>query len=106
MSSDEPGRYRLAPRALVDLEDIWRYTAEQWSLEQVDRYVDELTQVFQAIAALPMLARERTEFDPPVRIHVHGSHLVVYAVYDDHVAILRLLGGRQDWVAILNATEP
>ncbi len=106
MSSDEPRQYRLTPRALVDLEDIWRYTAEQWSIEQADRYVDELTQVFQAIAALPLLARERMEFDPPVRIHVHGSHLVVYTVYDDHVAILRLLGGRQDWVAILNATEP
>lgn len=105
MSFDEARPYRLTPRALVDLEDIWRYTAEAWSVERADRYTDELARVFETIAALPTLARERTEFDPPVRIHTHESHLIVYALADDYVAILRLLGGRQDWVSILKAAD-
>lgn len=105
MSSGRLVQYRLSPRAHADLDDIWRFSAETWSIEQADRYIDELVTVFETLAALPLLARERTEFDPPVRIHVHRSHLIVYVVRDDHVAVLRLLGSRQDWAAILNAIE-
>ena len=95
------GGYRLAPRALDDLDDVWRFSAETWSIEQADRYIDDLTRVFETIAAMPTLARERNAFTPPVRIHVHESHLVVYTIAGDHVVILRLLGGRQDWISIL-----
>lgn len=105
MSFDEARPYRLTPRALDDLEEIWRYTAETWSIIQADRYTDDLARVFETIATLPTLARERTEFDPPVRIHTHESHLIVYVLTDDHVVILRLLGGRQDWVSILKAAD-
>lgn len=105
MSFDEARPYRLTPRALEDLEEIWRYSAEIWSVMQADRYTDELARVFETIAALPTIARERTEFDPPVRIHTHESHLIVYVVAHDYVAILRLLGGRQEWVSILKAAD-
>lgn len=97
--------YRLAPRALADLDDIWRYSAETWSISQADRYLDDLVRMFDAIAAMPTLARERSEFTPPVRIHVHESHLIVYTIAEDHVSILRLLGGQQDWVSILKAAD-
>lgn len=105
MSSAEAKQYRLAPRALADLEDIWRYSAETWSIEQADRYIDELVRIFETIAAMPTLARERSEFTPPVRIHVHENNLIVYTATDDHIAILRLLGGRQDWISILKAAD-
>lgn len=103
MSSADPLRVQLSPKALEDLEDIWRYTAETWSIEQADTYVDALSHVFNIIAAMPTMARERLEFDPPVRIHVHQNHLIVYTAYDDHINVLRLLGGKQDWRAILRA---
>ncbi len=105
MLPGEAAGYRLTPAALADLDDIWRYSAETWSLSQADRYLDELVRVFEMIAAMPTLAREHREFDPPVRIHVYRSHLVIYAQADDHVAILRLLGGHQEWLAILKAAD-
>ena len=105
MSSSEPKSYRLSPRAVVDLEGIWRFTAETWSVDQADRYIDGLTRLFEIIAFMPTLARERSEFKPPVRIHVHEAHLIVYTVAEDHVAIQRLLGGRQDWTGILKASD-
>jgi hypothetical protein len=55
--------------------------------------------------AFSMLARERCELDPPVRIHVHTRHLIVYRIAEDHVAILRLLGARHDWVSMLKAAD-
>lgn len=105
MSSDETAPYRLTPQAIDDLDDIWRFTAETWSIEQADRYVDALTRVFEALAAFPTMTRERTEFDPPVRIHTHQGHLVVYTVAGEHMTVLRLLGGRQDWMTVLRASE-
>jgi toxin ParE1/3/4 len=105
MSSGNPGRYRLTPRALADLDDIWRFSAERWSVDHANGYVDELVRIFDLIAAVPTLARERREFTPPVRIHVHRAHLIVYLTEPDQILIVRLLGGRQDWAAILNAAD-
>jgi toxin ParE1/3/4 len=34
--------YRLSSRAEADLADIWVYSAEQWGIEQADRYLDAL----------------------------------------------------------------
>lgn len=105
MSSGEPRQYRLAPRALDDLDGIWRYSAETWSIEQADQYVDELVRMLESIAAMPSMARERGEFTPAVRIHAHEGHLIVYTIAEDHVVVLRLLGGRQDWMSILKAAD-
>ena len=105
MSSSKPTPYRLAPKAIEDMDAVWRYTAETWSLEQADAYIDGMTHAFQLIADMPKIARERTEFVPPVRIHVHQGHLVVYVLADGYVSVLRVLGGRQNWQAILQASE-
>ncbi|HEY0146486.1 MAG TPA: type II toxin-antitoxin system RelE/ParE family toxin [Methylovirgula sp.] len=111
MSSDESlscghtGGYRLTPRALDDLDDIWRFSAETWSIKQADRYIDELARVFETIAIMPTLARERNEFAPPVRIHPHESHLIVYTIEADHITILRSLGGQQEWISLLKAAD-
>jgi toxin ParE1/3/4 len=105
MSFGDRRSYRLAPRALADLDDIWRFSAEKWSIGQADRYIDELVETFEMISAMPTLARERAEFKPPVRIHVHESHLIVYIFAEEQVTILRLLGGQQDWISILKAAD-
>lgn len=106
MSSDKVLDYILAPKARADLEHIWRYTAEIWSVKQADKYVRELANAFKLIGSMPLMARERKEFTPPVRIHIHERLLIVYLAKDHHVEILRVLGGRQDWMSILNDAEP
>ena len=97
--------YRLTPAAQNDLEDIWLYTAQQWSMEQANRYCDLLEDTFQFLVSMPNMARERTEFNPPVRIHPNSNHLIVYRIEVDYLAILRVLGARQDWQAILRAID-
>jgi toxin ParE1/3/4 len=105
MSSGERRTYRLSPRARDDLEEIWRYTAEIWSVAQADAYINDLAQVFETTCDFPTLARLRTEFTPPVRIHPHESHLVVYEAAEAEIVVLRVLGGRQDWISILTAAD-
>ena len=96
---------RLTPAAQEDIENIWMYTAQTWSVGQAERYTDALEETFDRLLAMPEMARERTEFDPPVRIHPSGEHIIVYRIEHDHLAILRILGGRQDWLTILSVVD-
>lgn len=97
--------FRLTPAARNDLEDIWLYTAQQWSFQQADRYTDILEDTFERLLFMPEMARERPEFDPPVRIHPSAEHLILYRVEEDHLVILRVLGAGQDWHAILRSVD-
>ncbi|MDM7978766.1 MAG: type II toxin-antitoxin system RelE/ParE family toxin [Rhizobium sp.] len=98
-------RYTLAPEAQRGLETVWAYGAETCSTDQADRYLDELVQAFDRVARSPTLFRERLEFMPPVRIYPYRGHLIVYVGLEGQVTILRILGGRQDWQAILRALD-
>jgi toxin ParE1/3/4 len=97
--------YKLTRQAIADLDDIWRYSAETWSVAQADRYTDDLTHTFDMLASIPNLGRERTEFTPPVRIHAHGEHLIIYTFANETVNIIRILGGRQSWQGILERID-
>jgi toxin ParE1/3/4 len=103
--SDKAKCYELTPKAIADLDDIWRYSAETWSLEQADRHIDAFVTAFEMLVEMPGLARERTEFAPPVRIHIHGPHLIIYIWDQELVSVIRVLGGKQNWRGILDALE-
>ena len=98
-------RYRLAPAAQDDLEDIWRYTVERWSITQADRYADILEDTFERLMFMPEMARERTEFRPPVRIAPSSEHLIVYLVEGSDLVILRVLGAGQDWQTVFRTID-
>ncbi len=105
MGTSSPTTYRLTPAAQNDLEDIWLYTAQQWSVAQADRYTDILEDTLEGLVFMPQMARERAEFEPPVRIHPSAEHLIVYRIEHDRLAVLRVLGAGQDWQAILRAVD-
>ena len=96
---------RLTPRAEADLEDIWRYSSGEWGPEQADHYVDALAETFRALCETPGMARERLELSPPARVHPTGRHVVVYLVEGETLMVVRVLGGRQDWAAVLSKVD-
>jgi len=97
--------YRLTPKAEDDLERIWRFSAATWSADQADRYVDALIRTIETLVTLPGIARDRPEFDPPVRIHPVAEHLIVYRVDGCRLLVVRILGGRQNWRAMLDVID-
>jgi hypothetical protein len=48
------------------------------------------------LAENPLICPERIEFVPPVRIHHHDKHLVVYIYENNAILIIRLLHERMD----------
>ncbi|MBY6058535.1 type II toxin-antitoxin system RelE/ParE family toxin [Leisingera daeponensis] len=95
-------RWRIRPAARADLAAIWRYGLETWGEAQADAYADSLFALFDLLADFPGMARERSEFTPPVRIHPTGAHLVIYRLEQGRPDVLRILHARQDLTAFLS----
>lgn len=101
MAGDSSVGYRLHPAAERDLENIWRFTVERWSEEQAERYIEDLVRAFELLVRHPEIAKERKDFQPPVRLHRHQSHLIAYRLEATRVAVVRVLHMRQDWQSAL-----
>lgn len=83
-------------QAEQDLLDIWLYTFKTWGERQADQYLDSLSEALELLAEQPLACRERQEFIPPVRIHHHQHHLVVYLAKSDGIQIVRVLHDSMD----------
>ncbi len=89
--------YRTTEQADADISDLFVEGARTFGVRQAEKYEDELFRTFRLLGDNPFIARERPEIDRPVRLHPFRSHLIVYAVRDEGVLIVRVLHGRQDW---------
>ena len=97
----ENSRWVIRSAAEIDLSDIWQFGADNWGIEQADRYADGLFSLFDLLSDFPEMARERSEFTPAVRIHPSGAHLVIYRVEGQGVEIIRILHAHQNLSAYL-----
>jgi toxin ParE1/3/4 len=98
---NSPLPIKLTPKAEHDLENIWTYTATTWSVAQAESYIGDLSDTFDLIAHAPLIARERSEFTPPIRIHRHQSHVIIYRMNRDCIDIVRIVHMKQNWSALL-----
>ena len=98
---------RIIKQALVeqDLVDIWLYTFKEWGEQQADKCLDELDAAIELLADQPLICRERTELEPPVRIHHHGHHLIVYLALGDGINLVRVLHESMDIDSHLEDSE-
>ncbi|KHQ51604.1 type II toxin-antitoxin system RelE/ParE family toxin [Mameliella alba] len=103
MARTRVSHYRLTPAAEADMTDIWTYTAAAWSADQADLYLRGLDEKLGILCQTPHIARERLEIVPPVRLHSYGSHLIIFQVEDDHLAVLRIVHSRQNWQVFLSS---
>lgn len=93
--------YRLSPAAKADLNGIWDYTADTWSPDQANTYIRGLVKSLEMLVAFPEMASERQETTPHVRVHRYQSHLIIYRVEADCIAVIRILHYRRYWPALL-----
>ena len=92
---------RLRPAAVSDLETIFATGRADWGAARAEDCLSTLLDKLDLLAGFPELARLRPEIAPPVRIHPHGVHLVVYDAVPGGIEVVRILHQRQDWAAYL-----
>jgi toxin ParE1/3/4 len=89
--------YRTTRRADQDIIDIYLRGCMEFGRAQAEGYHEGLAATLRLIGDVPYIARERAEFDPPIRLHPYRSHMIAYLVDDAGVLIVRILHGRQAW---------
>ena len=89
------------PRAEQDLEDIWNYTVTRWSAEQAIPYLEGLKAAVGLLAEFPEMARLRSEFQPPMRLHPVQEHLIIYIDHENALEVIRVVHTRSNWSAFL-----
>jgi toxin ParE1/3/4 len=90
-------RYVLSPRAQFDIDEIWDYTADQWGVDQANRYTRDIQAAIEAVAQDPRSGRSCDEIHAGYfRVSV-GSHVVFYRVEVAHIRVARILHQRRDF---------
>jgi toxin ParE1/3/4 len=88
--------FRLSPAAERDLEGIWKYTRDEWGLNQAERYIDLLTTTLQALAASPMSAPACEHIRKGYRRRTVGRHMIYFRITVYGIAVIRVLHERMD----------
>ena len=83
--------YALRELAIADLEAIWAYTAEQWGVEQAERYLKSLFGCFEDLAENPQLGRRRDEVKAGYRSFPQGRHVVFYVVVPAGIEVIGIV---------------
>src|SRR5258706_16343898 len=91
-----PLPYVITKKAVSDLEEIWLYTIEKWSVNQADRYYnlifDEIDFICKNIDAGKSMEHIRKGY----RASKVKSHLIFYRIQNDTVEVIRILHERMD----------
>ena len=86
----------ISKKAVSDLQEIWLYTVEKWSIEQADRYYnlmfDEINYICKNINAGKSMEHVRKGY----RASKVKSHFIFYRVLNDTIEVIRILHERMD----------
>lgn len=88
--------YRLSPLAEIDLEEIWFYTFERWSVEQADRYHGDIIAMFELLASKKLMGRPVDIREGYLKFPV-GSHIIYFRTDSTEIpTIIRILHQQMD----------
>ena len=93
-------KLKVGQAAADDLEGIWSYTVEHWSVEQVDNYLNGILDTFEDIVRDPMIGMAFGHVREGYLGLKVGSHIVFYRLdrTANAIGIIRVLHGRMDLV--------
>jgi len=90
-------RYKLTNEAVNDLEEIWIYTYQNWSVEQADRYYNLIIDEIEFLSSNPLSGRSMDHIKEGYRVSKVKSHLVFYKIITNAaIEIIRILHQRMD----------
>ena len=89
--------YKISKKANTDINNIWIYTAENWSVEQADRYYNLILDEIEYIDSHFEAGRILEHLKPGYRSTKVKSHIIFYQCKKDNVIeIVRVLHQSMD----------
>ena len=97
-------KFKLSKKALEDIEGIWLFTVENWSVEQADRYFNLIFDEIEFITENPLSGKDYSHVRKNYRCSRVQSHLLFYRIITNknEVEIIRVLHQRMDIERILH----
>jgi toxin ParE1/3/4 len=90
-------RYLLSEKAKQDIEKIWLYTYENWSLEQADRYYNLILDEIEFIAENFESGKSVDYIKKGYRASIVKSHIIFYKKSRNNIVeIIRILHQKMD----------
>jgi toxin ParE1/3/4 len=83
--------YRLTADAQTDLVEIRSYTIQQWGTQQSKKYISELRQKIQFIAASPEIGRRHLDIGDNVFSFPYASHMIYYFLIGQQLIVFGIL---------------
>lgn len=86
----------LHEAAISDIEDIWLYTLNTWSVEQADRYYNLLLNEIEFLSRKPNSGRDSGHLRPGYCSSKVKSHIIFYKFSSTDLEIIRILQESMD----------
>lgn len=85
--------YKISQEATLDIENIWLYTYENWSLEQADRYINMIMDEVEYLAENPDSGKDFGDVRKGYFRSRVKSHFIFYKVNhkNEEIEIIRIL---------------
>ncbi len=89
-------RYTLSNEALVELDDIWGYIAQD-DIEAADRWIAKLLDACEMLAGNPRVGHARKDLTAhSVLFWPVGAYLIIYRNLEEAIEILAVTQGARD----------
>ena len=82
--------------AIQDLEDIWFYTFQNWSVEQADRYHTLIFKEIEFLSTRPKSGKNIDQIRNGYRSSDIKSHIIFYRFSSIEIEIIRILHNSMD----------
>lgn len=90
-------KFSISEKANEDIEKIWLYTFENWSIEQADRYYNLIMDEIEYLAANFEIGKSVDSIKKGYRVSRVKSHLIFYRKSKGNVVeIIRVLHQSMD----------
>ena len=91
------GNINFTKKAVLDLEEIWNYTFQEWSESQADKYYDEIIQVCNKILISPNTGKDYSIITKNLKGIPVNKHIIFFRLSsNNNIEITRILHGRMD----------
>ncbi len=97
-------QYRITLPASRDLETIYDYFATV-NIDAGSRFIQKFNQKCQQIARFPNSGRSYDYLRPNLRGLPLNGHIIFYAVIDEGIEIIRVVGGKQNLERLFEIDE-
>ena len=86
----------IREQASIDLESIWNYTIDTWSLHQADKYYTDLVEAFEFLSENPTAGKSAEHLRKGYRYFKVNSHLIFYLFSNTELDVIRILHAQMD----------